>query len=184
MPPAKKLPRSAAMNGIHTASNPLFSSMPFATREMANRSVMTKKNRVGARLRNDDAPGLRKVQQVTPPEPGFALLGSIRFLLIRNDHFEFRPGQFGCAPPAGSTAIATLRQDRVSVERLGLRQYCHPEGEEPLSKSAVASARSGLGKHSETQLTVDANSRPPIHQRNEATGFPAVTMRDRSQTAR
>jgi hypothetical protein len=27
-------------------------------------------------------------------------------------------------------------------------------------------------------MTVEANRRLPIHQRNEAIGFPAVTMRD------
>jgi hypothetical protein len=35
-----------------------------------------------------------------------------------------------------------------------------------------------------SQSTPNPVVSPPIHQRNEAIGFPAVTMRDSSQTAR
>src|SRR5437667_5636686 len=38
-PPPKKLPKSAARKGTHTARRPLLSDMPFATREMGNQSV-------------------------------------------------------------------------------------------------------------------------------------------------
>src|ERR1700761_9007605 len=44
--PPKKFPRSAARNGIHTATNPFLSSIPFATRKIGNQSVT--KNQTGS----------------------------------------------------------------------------------------------------------------------------------------
>ena len=44
--PSEKFPRSAAMNGTHTAINPVLSSIPFATRKMGNQSVT--KNQTGS----------------------------------------------------------------------------------------------------------------------------------------
>src|SRR5260370_41258631 len=45
-PPPKKLPKSAARKGTHTASKPLLSEIPFANRKMGNQSVT--KNQTGS----------------------------------------------------------------------------------------------------------------------------------------